>query len=338
MKRTVSLASLVVLVLGSGAALGVTTSPTKALDQLAQPKAAGRPAVRAPKIPTSSIEVNIALKELAAEKEGLEIEGAEIDKQLTMYDARLLARGRTYYKQVHAGLLPAGGGFEELVDHAARVEKNRLSLTRDLDDQKKLRQRRDEISERLSAIASEVAPLEAQKQAFASAETVMRQADERRAAFDRAFDSSTGPSDAVVYGADQGPSDAAHDAGFAALMGHVPFPVAGRAEVKKVDGTAGPGTAIELHAPSGASARSVFAGRVVFADRYEDDRITVILDHGDRYFTLYGNLTRVEVKVGENLTAGAALGPIATRKGEAVLTFEIRKDGRAVEAAPWFGL
>lgn len=336
MKRSVPLLAVGVLVLGSGAALGVTTSPTRALDRLAQAQA-GVHATPKVKIPTSAIEVNIALKELAAEKGELEAESADIDKRLEVYDARLLARGKSYYREVHAGLLPAGGGFEELVDHAARVEKSRLSILRDLDDQKKLRARRDEISERLSAIAAESAPLEAQKQAFASAETVMRQADERRAAFDRAFDSEAGPSDAVVYGA-QGPSDAAHESGFASLMGHLPFPVAGRAEIKKIDGTAGPGTAIELHAPPGAGARSVAAGRVVFADRYEDERITVILDHGDRYFTLYGNLTRAEVKAGENIASGAALGTVATRKGESVLIFEIRKEGRAVEASPWFGL
>jgi septal ring factor EnvC (AmiA/AmiB activator) len=83
---------------------------------------------------------------------------------------------------------------------------------------------------------------------------------------------------------------------------------------------------------------------VAFADKHPtssqgDELVTVILDHGDRFFTVYGNLERADVRLGESIPAQAALGPVATRKHQgAVLYFELRKQGRTVDPGPWLGL
>ncbi len=339
MKRALSTTFATLVVLLGGVAFGVTSSPTSALDALSRPKG-GRAEPRPPqKIPTTALEVDLALKALSSERAELDAEAQAIDDELIQLDARLLARGRTYYKHVRAGLLPAGGGFDELVDHAARVERHRLSLTRDLEASKKLRAQRDSITERLSRIAADTAPLEAQKKAFDSAKNVMRLAGERQEAFDRAFETSTGPSDAVaIYGADLGPSDSSASSAFASLKGHLPFPLAGRAEVRKLAGSMSAPPALELRAAPGASARAVAAGRVVFADKYERELLTVIVDHGARYFTVYGNLTAVEVKTGEDVQRGASLGSVVARRGESVLYFELREEGRPVDPSPWLGL
>jgi murein hydrolase activator len=334
MRRIVSFIGAGVVVALAGVAFGVS-APTGALDALssARPHAAGR---REPfRLPTTPMEVELALKAAATEK----VQLAGIEEELGRIEVRLLARGRTYYKHVRAGLLPAGGGFEELVDHAARVERTRLSLTRDLESAKQLRKRRGELDEGLARNASQLGPLEAQKKAFDSARSVTRLADERRVAFDRAFDSSTAPPDYVaIYGADLGPSDSSAVKGFASLKGHLPFPMAGRAEVRKLEGSMSAPAALELHAAAGASARAVAGGRVVFSDRYEGELLTVIIDHGNRYFTVYGNLTATEVKVAEDVTTGAALGSVVNRKGESVLYFELREEGRPVDPSPWLGL
>jgi len=338
MRRVVSFIGAGMVVALAGVAFGVS-APTGALDALssAKPRAAQR---REPfRLPTTPIEVELALKAAASEKVQLEGELAAIEEELGRIEVRLLARGRTYYKHVRAGLLPAGGGFEELVDHAARVERTRLSLTRDLQSAKQLRRRQGELDEGLARNASQLGPLEAQKKAFDSARSVTRLADERRVAFDRAFDSSTAPPDYVaIYGADLGPSDSAAVKGFASLKGHLPFPMAGRAEVRKLEASMSAPAALELHAAAGASARAVAGGRVVFADRYEGELLTVIIDHGNRYFTVYGNLTATEVKVSEDVTTGAALGSVVSRKGESVLYFELREEGRPVDPSSWLGL
>ena len=86
-------------------------------------------------------------------------------------------------------------------------------------------------------------------------------------------------------------------------------------------------------------ARAVAAGRVVFADRYEEDEVTVILDHGEHYYTIYGNLLSSEVRVGESLAASTRLGPVRTRGKEgAVLYFELRHRGDTIDPSPWLGL
>lgn len=342
MKTTTAIVLGLFVALGGGVALGVPRSPTSALDEFASQgaRARGGRAARAPiKIPQSPLEVDLALKQLESERGSLEQELTALDKELLLVDGRVLARGRAYYKQVRAGLLPAGGGFDELVDYAARVERTRLGLTRDLEAQKTLRARRDEVGDLLLRIGAELGPLQAQKKAYDSAKTTMRQAKERDEAFDRAFDSSTPPPDQVtVYGADLQPGDAPTASPFEGLMGKLPLPLAGRAQVRKLEAEGARGPALELRAPSGATARAIAAGRVVFADRYEDDQLTVILDHGGRYFTLYGHLKVAEVRVGETVASGAALGAVADRKREALLYFELRKEGRPVDPAPWFGL
>ena len=75
------------------------------------------------------------------------------------------------------------------------------------------------------------------------------------------------------------PAELDRRSGFRSLMGRLPFPIAGRAEVRKVSrrGAGGPG--VELTALDGAPVRSVAAGRVAFADTYADYGLTVIVDH-----------------------------------------------------------
>lgn len=335
-------AGVLCLVVGSGVALGVPPPRTEAIDRAVARSglqaAKGPGAQRRSVVPSSPIEVDIALKEIDSKRLDLEEELAVLDKELPEIEGRVIARGRAYYKQIHAGLLPAGGGFDELVDHAARVERLRLALTRDLEAGKVKRRRRDEITDALAHLGAERLPLEAQKKAFDAAKTYMRQANERNNAFDRAFQSSTEPPDQVtVYGADGLKEDGAARSTFAALLGKLPFPVAGRATVVKLEASGGSGPAIELHAPKGATARAVAAGRVAAADR-DESGITIILDHGGRFFTRYGNLTDTSLSVGETVATGAAMGGVGLRRGESVLYFELLQDGRPVPPAPWFGL
>lgn len=337
MRRRFALPLAALAVIVSGAAFGVGTSPTAALDSLGQrkeaPKAAAQPRALTP------TEVEIALKEYAAEKSALGAEATELTALLGSTEARVNARGRAYYKQVRAGLLPAGGGFDELVDHAVRVERTHVSLTRDVEKTKQIRKRLGEIELRVHAIDREVGPLEAQKKAWDKAKSYMRQADERKAAFDRAFGSSTAPSDAVtIYGREVSAEDGAPTGNFAAMKGRLALPIAGRTEVRVIEGSGGPGTALELHGSKASTARVIARGRVVFVDRDEWDRLSVIVDHGDRFFTVYSNLVQSEVRVGETIETGTAIGAVAEVNGATVLTFELRQEGRAVIASPWFGL
>jgi septal ring factor EnvC (AmiA/AmiB activator) len=285
-------------------------------------------------------DLEILMRRYDAEEKAIAIEMASIDPEMAQLDARLVLRTRAYYRTAHAGLLPAGGGFDALVDHAAAVERTRAAVLRDVTRRGELEQKKRSLADRMARVRAERAPLDMHRQAMERARTALAQADERRAAFERAFESSTSPPDYVaIYGADLGPSDAAAGSGFESLRGRMPFPIAGRAEVRRLEKPGGGGVALELTAPGAAIPRSVATGRVVFADRYEQDDVTVILDHGEHYYTIYGNLVTAEVKVGESLTASTRLGPVRQRGKEgATLYFELRHRGDTIDPSPWLGL
>jgi septal ring factor EnvC (AmiA/AmiB activator) len=65
----------------------------------------------------------------------------------------------------------------------------------------------------------------------------------------------------------------------------------------------------------------------------------VILDHGGSYYSVYGGLGRVDVRVGENAPENARLGVLGSSGAfPAVLYFEIRHRADTVDPGPWLGL
>ncbi|MEJ7729403.1 MAG: peptidoglycan DD-metalloendopeptidase family protein [Polyangiaceae bacterium] len=282
-------------------------------------------------------ELDRLLIRLDAEEKALKSDLDAAGPELEVIRARMLVRGRAYYKHVRAGLLPAGGGFDALVDHAARVERTRRALDRDIAAEAALMKRSSELAQRLERVRIERAPLEVHREAMVRDRAALQAADERRAAFARAFDSSIHPPDYVaIYGADLGPSDTG-SAGFRALRGRLPFPLPGRAEVRRVRRGGGPG--LEFVAPAGTAVRSVAAGRVVFADRYDDYGLTVIVDHGDQYFSIYGSLGLTELAAGGVVPANGRIGTVGAASGGApLLYFELRRSAETLDPGPWLGL
>jgi septal ring factor EnvC (AmiA/AmiB activator) len=278
------------------------------------------------------------LERLTAEEKTLSTELAAIGPRLDVTHRRMIARGRAYYRYVRAGLLPAGGGFDALVDHAARVERARLAVERDLAAEADLHKRQTEIEAKITRIRAEREPLELEREAMNRARTALAEADERRAAFNRAFETSSAPDYLAIYGADLGPGDADPRSGFRSLKGRLPFPVAGRAEVRRVVRPQAGGPGLELVSTLGAPIRSVAAGNVAFADRYDEYGLTVILDHGDHYYTLYANLASADVRVGEAIASGARLGTMGGGPSGAALYFELRRGSDTVDPSPWLGL
>ncbi|MBI4705866.1 MAG: peptidoglycan DD-metalloendopeptidase family protein [Deltaproteobacteria bacterium] len=309
-----------------GSSLGRRASPP--------PESAPAPAARSPE------EFDRLLRRLDAEERDLLAELDAVGPELKLVSQRMLARGRAYYRLVRAGLLPVGGGFDALVDHAARVARLRTSLGRDLAARSVIEARSAEIGRRLGALRAERAPLAAHREAIERAREAMREADERRAAFERAFGSSQPPGFApvAIYGADTGPVDSPA-ARFEELRGRLSFPLAGRAEVTAVDrlGAGGPG--LELRSSRDAAVRSVAPGRVAFADVHGDGDETVVIDHGEGYFSVYAELQEIEVKVGDAVQERSRLGWVKRRGARpAVLYFELRQGATPIDPASWLGL
>jgi murein DD-endopeptidase MepM/ murein hydrolase activator NlpD len=261
---------------------------------------------------------------------GQEAEGAR---------ARTIARGRAYVRLARAGLLPVGGGFQATVDHASRIERLHRAIARDIELERKLAARRVALSKQLDDLRKEREPLEVQARASAHARGAILAAQDRALAFQRAFESSGAAPHTAIYGAGVGPSDPSElGAGMAAMKGRLPFPLAGRAEIHSArrPGTDGPG--LEMRTPRGTPVRAVYGGRVAFADIYAAYGKTVIVEHGDRHYTVSSNLDEIGVKTGDEITAGARIGSVGDSGDGPLLYFEIRVGTETVDPAEWFGI
>lgn len=297
---------------------------------------------QAPLLQEGNTEFDRMLDKLSAEEQALQEEADSIGPTLALVHQRMLARARAHVRHLRAGVLPAGGGFDALVDHAATVERTRLALERDRNAEADLMKRKVEVGERLTKIRALKAPLLVQREAMARASLALKQADERQAAFSRAFETSSKPPDYMaIYGSDLagGEGSGAEASGFKTLRGRLPMPISGRAEARRVykAGAGGPG--LELRGMAQASVRSVALGRVVFAERYEPYGLTVIVDHGDGYASVYGNLASSEVKNGDVVRPSFRLGTAGGgESGSGALYFELRRKAEILDPGAWLGI
>jgi murein DD-endopeptidase MepM/ murein hydrolase activator NlpD len=280
-------------------------------------------------------------RESQADKLGLE----RLSKDADAAHARTVSRGRVYVRLAKAGLLPVGGGFEAFVEHAVHLERLRSAIGRDVALERELSAQRVTLGRKLMELETRRSTLEVEVQAMTVAQTALLSEQDRADAFARAFSNSVGSAHTAVYGAGVGPGDpTASNSGFASLKGRLPFPITGRSEIRSArrPGSEGPG--LEMFAPSGSVVRAVHAGRVAFADSYAAYGRTVILDHGDGYYTVSANLGSIEVKVGDDVPFGSRIGTVGDGAGDASggtaarLYFEIRVGTNTVAPADWFGI
>jgi septal ring factor EnvC (AmiA/AmiB activator) len=94
---------------------------------------------------------------------------------------------------------------------------------------------------------------------------------------------------------------------------------------------------VDFGAERGSEVRAVAAGVVRFAGWFRGYGRMVILDHGDRFFTVHGHLDELRVAVGDAVEAGAALGTVGDTGSLTGprLYFEVREAGQAVDPRAW---
>lgn len=246
-------------------------------------------------------------------------------------EARVIARGRAYYRITRG--LPQGDPFE----HAVVVERVRLGLLKDLERVKLLTREARRSERQLTLVRQRRIPLEAEEKARGQVQEALLAQKERQRAFELAFSSGArARGHTAVYGAVT-PLGYATES-FRSLRGQLPLPVPGRAEIAEVKRPFAAGPGLSLQVNLGTPARAVFPGRVAFADSYAEYGQTVILDHGDGYFTVSAQLSTVEVRVGDELPAGARLGVIGGGGPMAELYFEIRLGQETLDPGDWFGI
>ncbi|WP_038047773.1 murein hydrolase activator EnvC [Thioalkalivibrio sp. ALJ16] len=129
---------------------------------------------------------------------------------------------------------------------------------------------------------------------------------------------------------------------FAALEGELPRPADGRV-IRSFNDSRGSrlrsrwrGTVLEV--ANGEAVRAVHYGQVVYADWMQGYGFLVIVDHGERYLTLYSNVEEILVAEGDAVAAGEQLA-VAGTGSEAIapgLYFEIRHNGGPLNPEGWW--
>ena len=94
---------------------------------------------------------------------------------------------------------------------------------------------------------------------------------------------------------------------------------------------------VVLAAPRGREVRSVYHGRVAFADWLAGMGLLVIVDHGEGYMTLYGYNETILKNAGDWVAPGDVIATVGDSGGQAEsgLYFEIRKGTQPINPRRW---
>ena len=126
------------------------------------------------------------------------------------------------------------------------------------------------------------------------------------------------------------------------FQGALPWPADGVVLLKfgrpraAASAAAAPPSGIELSLPEGEPVHAVYDGTVAYAEPFSGFGNLVIVDHGDRCYSLYGHMSSVAVKKGDRVDQGSTVG-LAGRNpsGNPSLYFELRIDGKPVDPLQW---
>lgn len=127
---------------------------------------------------------------------------------------------------------------------------------------------------------------------------------------------------------------------FAELKGRLTWPVAGKVTRNYGDNRASgqlKWKGVVVSAPRGREVRSVYHGRVVFADWLAGMGLLAIVDHGEGYMTLYGYNETLLKSPGDWVAPGDVIATVGDSGGqaEAGLYFEVRQGTQPVDPSAW---
>jgi murein hydrolase activator len=94
---------------------------------------------------------------------------------------------------------------------------------------------------------------------------------------------------------------------------------------------------LKIEAVPGTLVRAVFQGTVLFSQWFKGYGNLIILDHGNRVFSLYGNLKTPGVAVGDRITTGQTIAGVGESEDatSGYLYFEIREDNQPQDPQKW---
>jgi len=269
-----------------------------------------------------------------AEKTAVEQELLALPELEQALEGALERDVRALYRLRRGGLLPMASGLESLMSHASRVAHFERMTRRTLAQLQQSRENTARLSAEVAAIEAKIAMSEERVDELQRQKVSL----EREAAVAQAVETPLPPapvSNDPVYGLTLvGDSPAPRNARFSRQRGQLALPVSGAAGIQNADTLAGEPLALTFEAKPGASVRAVADGRVVLAEPRDGHGLLVIVDHGDRYRTLYGGLSSSDVQVGDAISKSARIGTAGSQS----VYFELRRGQRSEDARSWLGL
>jgi septal ring factor EnvC (AmiA/AmiB activator) len=254
------------------------------------------------------------------------------------------------------GLLATRRLLDTALDEAKALQEGIQSKRAELETQKgllreviqQIQVRQQAAKRSLDALTSEAEKLEALLRVIMSAEGGDRR-DSVEDATSTSGVSTPGPKPleqrergggATSLGIEKGASasDVMHPGGLFAQTARLVYPVAGevvqRFGANKVTSFADMvfSKGLEYKTPEGSQVKAVLGGRVAFAGVMPGYDTVVIIDHGERSYSLYGRLGKAHVKQGDLVQRRDVIGvtSAADSKGRNFY-FETRKNGSPVD-------
>lgn len=127
---------------------------------------------------------------------------------------------------------------------------------------------------------------------------------------------------------------------FSAQQGRLNWPVTGKVRIgfgttrHPELGTLIDSNGLEIVVPPQTPVRSVWAGRVLYASPLKGFGNLMVIDHGDKYYTLYAHAARFSQKVGDLVGPGEVIA-YSGFEGRDAVYFEIRHRGTPVDPGLW---
>jgi septal ring factor EnvC (AmiA/AmiB activator) len=124
---------------------------------------------------------------------------------------------------------------------------------------------------------------------------------------------------------------------FPTLKGKLPWPVKGELASVSDSQSASVKDGILINAKEGADIHAVTQGKVVYAEWLGGYGLLIIIEHDDRYMTLYGFNQSLYKQVGESVQAGEVIASVGQSDGRSQpgLYFGIRKQAEPNNPLEW---
>lgn len=127
---------------------------------------------------------------------------------------------------------------------------------------------------------------------------------------------------------------------FTSQKGRLPWPVAGTVRIgygstRHPDlGTLIESNGLEIAVPTQTPVKAVWGGRVLYASPLKGFGNLMVIDHGDKYYTLYAHAAKFTRKTGDVVDSGEVVA-LSGHEGRDAIYFEIRHRGVPVDPNQW---